>query len=145
MIDIVERLKEHSKKPYHPDEDGILVIDAADEIERLRAYAQHERDLGAEEVAKKDAVVIQSLQNEIERLRAEVASLRLTLGGKTFSADIPEPVGCPMPGACAQVEEIKRLREALRMIAWDIEGNEPDLGECMAIAAKALTGTAKMT
>lgn len=48
--------------------------------------------------------------DEIERLRAEVASLRLTLGGKTFGPDIPEPIGCPMPGACAQVAEIARLR-----------------------------------
>ena len=50
--------------------------------------------------------------DEIERLRKEVASLRLTLGGKTFGPDVPEPVGCPLPGACAQVAEIKRLRNA---------------------------------
>lgn len=51
---------------------------------------------------------------EINRLKAEVASLRLTLGGRTFSADVPEPIGCPMPGACSQVKEIVRLRAAIR-------------------------------
>jgi hypothetical protein len=45
----------------------------------------------------------------IEALAADVASLRLTLGMRTFSADVPEPIGCPAPGACAQVAEIKRL------------------------------------
>ena len=46
---------------------------------------------------------------ESHRLRAAVASLRLTLGG-TPGADVPEPIGCPCPGACATVAEIKRLR-----------------------------------
>lgn len=50
---------------------------------------------------------------EITRLRAEVASLRLTLGGRTFNASVPEPIGCPLPGACAQVAEISRLRAEL--------------------------------
>lgn len=53
---------------------------------------------------------LSAAQTEIKRLQAEVASLRLTLGGRTFSADVPEPVGCPAPGACVQVAEIKRLR-----------------------------------
>lgn len=53
---------------------------------------------------------------EAARLTAEVASLRLTLGGKTFSASVPEPVGCPMPGACATVAEIVRAREM--QAAW---------------------------
>ena len=52
---------------------------------------------------------------EIMRLRAEVAALRLTLGGRTFGASIPEPVGCPAPGACAQVAEIGRLRAIIRI------------------------------
>lgn len=52
---------------------------------------------------------------EVERLRAEVASLRLTLGGRTYSAHTPEPVGCPLPGACAQVAEIGRLRAIVRV------------------------------
>lgn len=52
---------------------------------------------------------------EIERLRAEVASLRLTLGGRTFGPSIPEPVGCPMPGACSQVAEIGRLKAIIRI------------------------------
>ena len=58
-------------------------------------------------------VTYAALQAENRRLEAEVASLRLTLGGKTFSADVPSPIGCPMPGACAQVAEITRLRRAL--------------------------------
>jgi hypothetical protein len=57
-------------------------------------------------------------RDEIVRLRAEVASLRLTLGGRTFSGQpVPDPIGCPLPGACAQVAEIKRLRRSwLRVI-----------------------------
>ena len=62
-------------------------------------------------VAERDAA-----RAEVERLTAEVASLRLTLGGKTFSASVPEPVGCPMPGACATVAEIVRAREM--QAAW---------------------------
>jgi len=50
-------------------------------------------------------------QAEIKRLQAEVDSLRLTLGGRTFSAGVPEPIGCPAPGACVQVAEIHRLRD----------------------------------
>jgi hypothetical protein len=52
----------------------------------------------------------------IERAIKEIASLRITLGGKTFSADIPEPIGCPMPGACSQVREISRLRAELDVV-----------------------------
>jgi hypothetical protein len=58
-------------------------------------------------------VTYDALQAENRRLEAEVASLRLTLGGKTFSADVPSPIGCPIPGACVQVAEINRLRRAL--------------------------------
>lgn len=58
-------------------------------------------------------VTYAALQAEVKRLEAEVASLRLTLGGKTFSADVPSPIGCPLPGACVQVEEIHRLRRQL--------------------------------
>lgn len=57
------------------------------------------------------------LEAEVKRLQAEVASLRLTLGGKTFSADVPEPIGCPMPGACVQVAELKRLHTAAALCA----------------------------
>lgn len=61
-------------------------------------------------IAEGKKIIIQKLEAETSRLQAEVASLRLTLGGKTFSADVPEPVGCPVPGACQTVAEIKRLR-----------------------------------
>lgn len=58
-------------------------------------------------------VTYDALTKRVAALEAENASLRLTLGGKTFSADVPSPIGCPKPGACAQVEEIHRLRRAL--------------------------------
>lgn len=61
---------------------------------------------------------LKRLREENGRLRAEVASLRLTLGGRTFSAaEAPEPIGCPCPGACAQVAEIGRLRTIIRVNA----------------------------
>lgn len=61
------------------------------------------------------AYVIRRQAKEIERLSAEVASLRLTLGGKTFSATVPEPIGCPLPGMCSTVAEIGRLRSIIRV------------------------------
>lgn len=51
-----------------------------------------------------------------DHLAAEVAALRLTLGGRTFDASVPEPIGCPMPGACSTVAEIVRGREM--QAAW---------------------------
>jgi hypothetical protein len=68
---------------------------------------------GARWVDSATADVLERAADEIERLQAEVASLRITLGGKTFSADVPSPIGCPMPGACAQVKEINRLKREL--------------------------------
>lgn len=59
---------------------------------------------------------IRSLRTENERQRSEVASLRLTLGGQTFSADVPDPIGCPIPGMCAQVAEIGRLRAEIERL-----------------------------
>jgi regulator of replication initiation timing len=56
---------------------------------------------------------------EVARLRAEVASLRLTLGNQTLDSDVPDPIGCPLPGACVQVAEIKRLRATLDLIRQD--------------------------
>ncbi len=53
------------------------------------------------------------IEAERDRLQSEVASLRITLGGKTFGPDVPKPIGCPMPGACAQVKEINRLKREL--------------------------------
>ena len=74
---------------------------------------------------------------EIERLRAEVASLRLTLGGRTFSPDVSEPIGCPMPGACSQVAEIKRLRADIATLK--IENDLLREGSVLA-RARALEG-----
>jgi hypothetical protein len=63
--------------------------------------------------------------------RAEVASLRLTLGGRTFGPDIPEPIGCPCPGACAQVAEIGRLRTIIRVNAlrWNPAATHTEIDE----------------
>lgn len=78
---------------------------------------QGEADAGLRQFLIDCAEGLRWQRDEIERLRAEVASLRLTLGGRTYSPDVPEPIGCPMPGACAQVAEIGRLRRAwLRVI-----------------------------
>jgi hypothetical protein len=84
-----------------------LTADAdAPDAARYQPYTDH---------AMRDAAAtLRALLAERDRLEAEVASLRLTLGGKTFSADVPDPIGCPLPGACVQVAEIERLREALR-------------------------------
>jgi hypothetical protein len=45
--------------------------------------------------------------------------------------------GCIYGGA---VQHIEQLRDALRLIAWDVERQEPDLGQCMKIASDALNG-----
>lgn len=89
------------------------------------------------------AVTLADASAAMERLRAEVASLRLTLGGRTFSPDVPEPIGCPAPGACAQVAEIARLREALRKIVRECGRARGDQGHrdasrfAFAVAYKA--------
>lgn len=77
---------------------------------------------------------------ERDRLAAEVASLRLTLGGKTFSNDVPEPIGCPAPGACATVAEIVRLREALTKLADAAQFAPLDLSRALTNARAALAG-----
>jgi len=40
--------------------------------------------------------------------------------------------------AFSLLKENQRLRDALRLIAWEVEGEEPDLGQCMKIASEAL-------
>jgi hypothetical protein len=88
------------------------VIFEFNSTETVPAYEVKRRALQifAEAGEPMQEVTYAALQAENKRLQAEVASLRLTLGGKTFSADVPEPIGCPAPGACAQVAEIGRLR-----------------------------------
>lgn len=51
----------------------------------------------------------EALRREVTRQRAEIAAVRLRLG-ETPPADVPEPAGCPIPGACVTVREIQRLR-----------------------------------
>ena len=58
-------------------------------------------------------VTYDALVKRVAALEAENERLRITLGGKTFGPDVPSPIGCPMPGACVQVAEIKRLRHQL--------------------------------
>ena len=68
-------------------------------------------------------------RDEIGRLRAEVASLRLTLGGRTFSGQpVPDPIGCPMPGAFAQAAEIVRLRRGWLRVIQQENGCAPYTG-----------------
>lgn len=68
------------------------------------------------EMHEETAATLRALTAERDRLAAEVASLRLTLGGRTFDASVPEPNGCPLPGACSTVAEIVRGREM--QAAW---------------------------
>ena len=75
--------------------------------------------------------------DELERSKAEIDSLRLTLGGRTFAATVPEPIGCPMPGACMQVREIERLRTALLRIVSLEKKNVPKYAQ--QIAREAVT------
>lgn len=86
------------------------------------------------------AATLRALLAERDRLAAEVASLRLTLGGKTFSNDVPEPIGCPAPGACATVAEIVRLREALTKLADAAQFAPLDLSRALTNARAGLAG-----
>ena len=100
MTDIVDRLKARARDLLYLAEDRFFELGENPYSKGRAEDAQNAAEAAA----------------EVERLRAEVASLRLTLGGKTFGPDVPEPIGCPLPGACAQVAEIKRLRAALHRI-----------------------------
>lgn len=62
-------------------------------------------------------------EDRVHRLRAEVASLRATLGHQP-AAEGAEPIGCPIPGMCAAVTatatlraRVAELEAALREIA----------------------------
>ena len=70
-----------------------------------------------------------ALLDERDALRAEVASLRLTLGGRTHSAaDVVEPIGCPCPSACVQVAEIARLRAEVATASLARDSSIQELG-----------------
>jgi hypothetical protein len=84
---------------------------STDHVEVLVAQLAKRARINGGAVVLESAAVMRALLTERDRLKSEVASLRITLGGKTFSGgDVPEPIGCPAPGACSQVAEIKRLR-----------------------------------
>jgi hypothetical protein len=72
---------------------------------------------------------------EETRLRAEVASLRATLGQQPAAEGV-EPIGCPLPGACGAVrahaaafragaaEMREKMAEAAGFAAWKHEGDD---------------------
>jgi len=83
-----------------------------------------------EQAATKEYIAPVTDHAEVERLRAEVASLRLTLGGRTFAGqEVPDPIGCPMPGACAQVAEIGRLRAVIRVNGLRVGATHAEIDE----------------
>ena len=122
QLDQQARLREAADNLHSEgwEEEANEVLRAADEIAQLRRIPAHYgAPAGDPDAAIRWITGIMDtealhLRAENARLTAEVASLRLTLGGRTFSATVPEPIGCPMPGACSQVAEIERLRAALR-------------------------------
>ena len=83
------------------------------------------------------AAAIEARDAEIARQAAEIASLRLTLGGRTFSATAPEPIGCPAPGMCVQVAEIARLRAECQRLADEVSRAHKDALTWMERAAAA--------
>ena len=67
---------------------------------------------GAQCLEHRLADALEAAQRETVRQAHEIASLRLTLGERP-SNPVPEPIGCPMPGQCAQVAEIERLQREI--------------------------------
>jgi hypothetical protein len=76
MTDIVERLREMTRKAQVIEEHGTLSL-AADEIERLRLNVF---GLTADNAAKSD--IIRELHDEIERLRAALEWIAEDDGGR---------------------------------------------------------------
>jgi len=72
-------------------------------------------------------------REELERLRAENASLRASLGEPTGA----EPIGCPCPGACSATALQSRLVERDRQIAGAREARDA-LAESLAAQYPAL-------
>lgn len=82
-------------------------------VERLRAF--HAEIVASDGgIESGQMAMTREAFEALTTLTAERDALRLTLGGRTFSAAVPAPIGCPAPGACAQVAEIGRLRGLLR-------------------------------
>lgn len=63
----------------------------------LRIRTQTQNELTAASLSHQER--IEELEAENQRLRAEVAALRTTLGQTVTTP--AEPIGCPMPGACS--------------------------------------------
>ena len=51
------------------------------------------------------------LANEIHRCRNEIATLLLTLSMNTKPVENIEPIGCPIPGACATVRLLEVVQK----------------------------------
>ena len=120
------------REPKHPDHvyGGGHRIAIGDGAKHAHALAN------AVYIAKANPAAVLALIAEVERQRHEIASLRLTLGGRTFSATVPAPIGCPMPGQCAQVAEIERLRACAEVM--DLRATEL---QAAARAAKMPAGS----
>ena len=105
-MDIVKRLKAKPPKGFVTSP---LMIEAADEIERLRGQVEFER------ASLRSAFVeLKERDNEIERLRDELDTWM-----SVFPDLAPESV---LPDRSNLEKEIERLRETLRRIANDEEG-----------------------
>lgn len=109
-VEAVERLARLCEEA-----NGFALFDVSNDLAATLRALLAERDAAQ---ARCDLFDTQAAAAKIERdrLAAEVASLRLTLGGRTFDASVPEPIGCPLPGACSTVAEIVRGREM--QAAW---------------------------
>ncbi len=86
--------------------------------------------------------------DEIERLTAEVASLRASLGQQP-AGDGAEPIGCPCPGACSASAAVAKMRDAVSLFrsfgcplcSGDCGSANPPVYVCpMQVAEEALKG-----
>lgn len=78
---------------------------------------------GPSSVGRAFAAIIHHAE-EADRLRAEVASLRATLGEHTDA----EPIGCPTPGSCSAMalqERVAALANRARPLLAATEGHTP--------------------
>ena len=112
--DIVALLR--SRGEHESRQGDRLLLDAADEIERLRAYANHERSLGAEG----PMIELTHAKQEIERLwvvivkrDAEIARLRTDNARLIETMQQPDQVGYWQRRCEIAEDNTRRLRAAL--------------------------------